>query len=88
MTSVTEELAQVHNLYMLQVELFSVLDAPALDATQAKIAKQKLRNFSSILENVDAEYMGGDDVYESLLEFRTKVNMQLKSIALQKKSKK
>jgi hypothetical protein len=85
MTSITDELAQVHNLYMLQVELFTVLDAKELDTVTKKQLKQKLRNFSSILENVSYECMGGEDVYESLLEFRTKVNMRLKSIGLQKK---
>lgn len=87
MTIVTDELTQIHHLYTLQYELFTILEVDQLDANSLKIAKQNLRNFSSLLKSVSSVHMGGEDVYDGLVEFRTKVNARLKNIALQKKKK-
>ncbi len=56
----------VQDLYGLQAELWKYLDARALDAEQRKQAKKTLKEFGSLLRQVDWRYMGGEDVLQTL----------------------
>lgn len=79
MTSKKESaLAKVQSLYLMQVELWNFLDDSEADAEKAKIVKKTLQEFSGLLKEVDWQYMGGEDVLETLQWIPGEVNKKLK----------
>ena len=72
-------LAVVQNLYLMQVELQNILEQKPKNADALKQARRHLREFSKLLKEADAAYMGGEDVYESLCEMETIARKALSS---------
>lgn len=70
-------LAKVQNLYLMQVELWNFLDNYT-DPDAIKNAQKTLREFKSLLKEVDWQYMGGEDVYESLQWIPKEVTQTMK----------
>lgn len=66
MATSNSALGNVQELYVMQVELWKYLDARALDAEERKQAKKTLKEFGSLLRQVDWRYMGGEDVLQTL----------------------
>lgn len=78
MSNTDSALAKVQNLYMLQAQLWNVLDAKNLSPNAREEAKKNLREFSSLLRSADWRVMGGEDVYSALKEVQTEVSRKLK----------
>ena len=72
-------LQTVQQLYILQVQLFNVLDMDLSDPNARKEAKQTTKEFETLLKDADWRYMGGQDVYEELRKLPVEVNAKLKS---------
>lgn len=81
-------LAKVQNLYILQVELWNFLDGDDLKEDDFKRAQKNLRQFKSLMKEVDWRYMGGEDVLETLERIQKEVAMKLKSASKIKRTKK
>lgn len=73
-------LAKVQDLYLIQVELWRFLDAPIAQVTPDAVceAKKHLRAFSDLLTHADWQYMGGEDVVETLRAMRAEVDAKIK----------
>ena len=71
-------LSKVQNLYLMQVELWNFLDTPAIDAEKVKSAQKTLREFQQLLKEVDWQYMGGEDVLQTLTWIPKEVSAKLK----------
>ena len=71
-------LAKVQDLYLMQAELWSFLDADHVDGERRKEAERLLRNFRQLLREVDWHYMGGEDVLQSLSWIPQEVSLKLK----------
>lgn len=56
-------LAKVQSLYIKQLELWDFLEGKEADTTKAQ---QTLKEFTSLLKEVDPQYMGGEDVLQTL----------------------
>jgi hypothetical protein len=69
-------LSKVQNLYLMQVELWNFLDNKGTDA---KAVEKTLKEFNSLLKEVDWRLMGGEDVLESLQMIPVEVKSKLKS---------
>ena len=78
MSNIDSALAKVQNLYMLQAQLWNVLDAKNLSPNAREEAKKNLKEFSSLLRAADWRVMGGEDVYVALKEVQTEVTRKLK----------
>ncbi len=77
------DLDAIHNLYHLQVELGSKLGRKLSEKDHEK-AKSQLKEFASLLSNADWRYMGGEDVYNSLVTLKDEIGEQLRSKASKK----
>ncbi|OGJ58381.1 hypothetical protein A2881_05760 [Candidatus Peribacteria bacterium RIFCSPHIGHO2_01_FULL_55_13] len=77
MSNTDSALAKVQNLYMLQAQLWNVLDAKNLSPNAREEAKKNLKEFSSLLRAADWRVMGGEDVYSALKEVQTEVARKL-----------
>ena len=66
-------LQTIENLYVLQVDLQKLVTQEIGSAEQKRDAKAKLRDFRSLLRQADPDYMGGEDVVESLKELEEQV---------------
>lgn len=75
-----DELTKVQNLYIMQMELWKVLDGRVRSPDKVKDARKCLRDFKTLLKDVDWKYMGGEDVYEELVELATKADGKLKKV--------
>lgn len=71
-------LSTVQDLYALQVQLWSVLDARTLSPVQRDTARRNLRAFSALLRRADWQVMGGEDVFLALKQMQTEVARKLK----------
>ena len=87
MTTSTSELAAVQNLYVLQVELWDIIDGDLNDPEQRKLARQRMREFQTLMKKVDQRYMGGEDVYATLIAMQKEVNRKIGSKPSAKKTK-
>ena len=72
-------LAKVQDLYLMQAELWSFLEAESVDTEKRKTAEKLLREFRQLLKEVDWHYMGGEDVLQSLSWIPQEVITKLKS---------
>lgn len=78
-TTKDSALSKVQNLYLIQVELWNFLDTNAVDAEVTKNIKKKLSEFQDLLSQVDPQYMGGEDVFETLQWIPGEVKKKLKT---------
>lgn len=62
----------------MQVELWDFLDDQEVDKDKAKTVQQTLKEFNSLLKEVDWQYMGGEEVLETLQSIPQEVNKKLK----------
>lgn len=69
----------------MQVELWSFLDGQSTDADKVKSAQKTLKQFTSLLKEVDWQVMGGEDVLESLQMIPTEVSAKLKKAPAKKR---
>ena len=81
-------LAAVQNLYITQLQLQKHLDTGLRTPEQIKEAKECLKEFSSLLSEVDPQYMGGEDVLDGLHSIHEKMSERVKKHARKKKSAK
>jgi hypothetical protein len=85
MTVSQNALSKVHDLYVMQIELWKHLrEGNFQNANQRKETQKCLRQFSKLLNQVDWHYMGGEDVLESLHFMRGEVSARLRNIRRRK----
>lgn len=72
-------LATVHNLYVMQFQLMEYLQRGIRTENQVKEARQCLREFSDLLGVANPDYMGGEDVYETLEKIQDEMSSRLKA---------
>ncbi|OGJ55552.1 hypothetical protein A3D88_00105 [Candidatus Peribacteria bacterium RIFCSPHIGHO2_02_FULL_52_16] len=87
MTKAELGLATVQQLYLLQVQLFNVLDMDLSDPDLQKEAKKQTREFETLLKEADWRYMGGEDVYEELTKLPVEVKAKLKNSPVVERTK-
>ena len=88
MTVSQNALTKVHDLYVMQIELWKHLrQGNFQNPSQRKETQKCLRQFSRLLDQVDWHYMGGEDVLESLRLMRGEVSAQLRNIRRRKMAK-
>lgn len=87
MTKAELGLATVQQLYLLQVQLFNVLDADLSDPNLRKEARKQTKEFSTLLKEADWRYMGGTDVYEELQKLPVEVEMKLRTSPVAERAK-
>ncbi|MBU0457837.1 hypothetical protein KJ652_01860 [Patescibacteria group bacterium] len=75
-----DELTKVQNLYVMQMEVWKVLDGRVRSPKKIDEARKSLRQFKSLLKEVDWKYMGGEDVYEELKEMAAEADAKLKIV--------
>ncbi|MFH0770070.1 MAG: hypothetical protein V1926_01695 [Candidatus Peregrinibacteria bacterium] len=75
-----DELAKVQELYLLQMELWKVLDATPSDRSEIRRARETIDTFTKLLKNVSWRYMGGEDVYASMKTMADEADQKLKSL--------
>ena len=87
MTKAELGLQTVQQLYLLQVQLFSVLDMDLSDPDLQREAKKQTREFETLLKEADWRYMGGEDVYEELTKLPMEVKTKLKGSPVSERAK-
>lgn len=87
MTKTELALETVQQLYLLQMQLFNVLDMDLSDPNLRKEAKKQTKEFETLLKDADWRYMGGMDVYEELQKLPQEVNAKLKSSPVSEREK-
>ncbi len=86
MTVSQSALAKVHDLYVMQIELWKHLrEGNFQKADQRKETQKCLKQFSRLLDQVDWHYMGGEDVLAELRTMRGEVSAKLRNIRRRKK---
>jgi len=73
-----QELDKVHSLYVMQMDLWKILDGKVRGEHQLKEARKQIRHFRKLLKEVDWRYMGGEDVYQTLEEMGLKADRKLR----------
>ena len=77
-------LSKVQTLYVLQVELWKLLDGDLSDKEKKQEAQKYYKDFSKLLSEVDWEYMGGQDVYDSLKLMKDEAGRKLQTKQVKK----
>lgn len=72
----SQDLALVQQLYLMQVDMHQLIKSD-LSIQEKREAKQRAREFSKLLKKADWQYMGGEDVLESLRETEEAVAQKL-----------
>jgi len=75
-----DELTKVQNLYLMQMEVWKVLDGRVRSPQKAQECRKHLRQFKSLLKDVDWRYMGGEDVYGELRKMADEADIKLKNL--------
>lgn len=89
MTVSQNALAKVHDLYVMQIELWKHLSEGNFGNEKRRKETQKcLRQFSRLLDAVDWHYMGGEDVLTELKAMRHEVSAKLRNIRRRKTGRK
>ncbi len=89
MTVSQSALAKVHDLYVIQIELWKHLsDGNFQNEKRRKETQKCLKQFSRLLDQVDWHYMGGEDVLAELKVMRGEVSAKLRNIRRRKTSRK
>ena len=85
MTVSQSALSKVHDLYVMQIELWKHLrEGNFQNVKQRKETQKCLKQFSRLLNQVDWHYMGGEDVLETLRTMRSEVSARLRNIRRRK----
>ena len=71
-------LKDVQNLYVMQFELQKVMQSDFKVPDNRKVARKCLQEFNSLLRQADTQYMGGEDVYKSLVTMQKRASTKLK----------
>ena len=71
-------LQHVHNLYLMQFKMLDLLERDLQTPEARKEAREKMKEFQSLLSQADWRYMGGEDVLQSLQAIPTEMEMKLK----------
>lgn len=88
MTVSQSALAKVHDLYVIQIELWKHLSEGNFQNEKRRKETQRcLKQFSRLLEQVDWHYMGGEDVLTELKVMRHEVSARLRNIRRRKTKK-
>jgi len=74
-TATQTGLAAVQNLYSAHVQLQQFLESGLRTPQQVADAKACLKEFTALLKNVDPQYMGGEDVLDSLHKMHDKIQI-------------
>ena len=89
MTATQSALAKVHDLYVIQIELWKHLsEGNFQNKTRRQETQRCLRQFSKLLDQVDWHYMGGEDVLAELKTMRSEVSAKLRNIRRRKTKRK
>jgi hypothetical protein len=72
-------LEAVQNLYVLQVALAQFLAGEDRSRDDIASVRRQLQEFSQLLKAADWQYMGGEDVYQSLQEIRDTVSARIRT---------
>jgi len=88
MTPYETALSNVQNLYLMQTQLWQLLDAKNLTDAQRNDARKYLREFASLLRNADWRLMGGEDVYAGLKQMEREAAAKLSQRGSMKKKSK
>ena len=75
-----DELTKVQNLYVMQIEIWKVLDGRVRSPQKIEEARKCLRQFKSLLKDVDWKYMGGEDVYDELKKMAGEADAKLRNL--------
>jgi len=75
-----DELTKVQNLYLMQMDVWKVLDGRIRSPEKVKEARKCLRQFKRLLKEVDWKYMGGEDVYQELRKMAEEADVKLKKL--------
>ncbi|MBI1812973.1 hypothetical protein HY285_03130 [Candidatus Peregrinibacteria bacterium] len=70
-------LEHVQNLYMLQIQLFQILDSDVRSPRDRRQALEHVKRFQSLLRKADHRYMGGEDVVASLKQLPVEVTAKI-----------
>ncbi|PIR49052.1 hypothetical protein COU80_01415 [Candidatus Peregrinibacteria bacterium CG10_big_fil_rev_8_21_14_0_10_55_24] len=73
------ELDKVHALYVMQMDLWKILDGRVRSDAQFQEARKQLKEFSKLLREVDWRYMGGEDVYQTLEQMGLEADRKLRA---------
>ncbi|HCI03667.1 MAG: hypothetical protein QF755_00940 [Candidatus Peribacteraceae bacterium] len=73
-----DELAKVQNLYLMQMDVWKVLDGRIRSPQKVEEARKCIRQFKKLLKEVDWKYMGGEDVYIELKQMAEEADVKLK----------
>lgn len=87
-TKQSSGLITVQNLYLMQFQLMEYLQDGIRTESQAKEAKQCLRQFKVLLGEADPRYMGGEDVVETLQEIQEEMSARLNARAARSRAAK
>jgi uncharacterized protein YggL (DUF469 family) len=81
-------LDRVHTLYLLQTKLISSLDSDLRNPQLRKEVRTSVKEFQTLLAQVDWRFMGGTDVLDSLRQLPGEVTQKLKEspVALMKRA--
>lgn len=71
-------LKNVQNLYVMQFELQKVMQSDFKIPDNRKVARKCLQEFNSLLRQADHQYMGGEDVFKSLVTMQKRASTKLK----------
>jgi len=72
------ELEKIHTIYLMQMQLWDVLDGRIRSPEKIKAAQKQLREYKKLLQEVDWRYMGGEDVLETLENIQCEAEKKLK----------
>lgn len=86
MNNALSGLATVQQLYLMQVELWNLLDRDLSNADTRKEIRSRVREFGSLLREADPRYMGGEDVYASLVTVQKQVSDKLGSAGVRSRA--
>lgn len=75
-----DELTKVHSLYLMQMDVWKVLDGRVRSPQKVEEARKCLRQFKKLLKEVDWKYMGGEDVYAELRKMAVEADVKLKRL--------
>jgi hypothetical protein len=79
MTNADRALDRVHNLYLLQTKLLTSLESDLRDPDARKEVRTAMREFEKLLNVVDWRYMGGMDVFDSLVKLPAEIILKLRT---------
>ncbi len=72
-SSVDRALERVQDLYTVQTRLIKLLESDLSDPVIRKQTHASLREFQALLNRVDQRYMGGEEVWASLMSLPSDV---------------